>query len=138
MDKLLETIQEMRRTRGWDNSDTLPILIKSVSVEAAELLETIQWDEQNIDMEAVKGELADVLMYALSICIDMDWDVLDLIEEKIKNVSQILFKLEQKKLHIIQTALNCLLDLQMIHLQLLIIKMIYKPNIQVVLYCIFI
>ena len=86
MDKLLETIQEMRRTRGWDNSDTLPILIKSVSVEAAELLETIQWDEQNIDMEAVKGELADVLMYALSICIDYDIDVQELIEEKIKNV----------------------------------------------------
>ena len=86
MDKLLETIQELRRTRGWDNSDTLPILIKSVSVEAAELLETIQWDEQNIDMEAVKGELADVLMYALSICIDYDIDVQQLIEDKIKNV----------------------------------------------------
>ncbi|MBQ3375383.1 MAG: dUTP diphosphatase [Erysipelotrichaceae bacterium] len=86
MDKLLETIQEMRRTRGWDNSDTLPILIKSVSVEAAELLETIQWDEQNIDMEAVKGELADVLMYALSICIDYDIDVQQLIEDKIRNV----------------------------------------------------
>ena len=86
MDKLLETIQEMRRTRGWDNSDTLPILIKSVSVEAAELLETIQWDEQNIDMEAVKGELADVLMYALSNCIDYDIDVQQLIEDKIRNV----------------------------------------------------
>ena len=63
MDKVLETIQEMRISRGWDKSDTLPILIKSVSVEAAELLETIQWDEENIDMEAVKGELADVLMF---------------------------------------------------------------------------
>ena len=86
MDKVLETIQEMRKSRGWDNSDTLPILIKSVSVEAAELLECIQWDEKNIDMEAVKGELADVLMYALSICIDYDIDVLQLIEDKIKNV----------------------------------------------------
>ena len=86
MNKVLETIQEMRVSRGWDKSDTLPILIKSVAVEAAELLETIQWDEENIDMEAVKGELADVLMYALSICIDYDMDVQQLIEEKIKNV----------------------------------------------------
>ncbi|MBE6116863.1 MAG: nucleotide pyrophosphohydrolase [Erysipelotrichaceae bacterium] len=86
MDKLLNTIQEMRISRGWDKSDTLPILIKSVSVEAAELLETIQWDEENIDMEAVKGELADVLMYALSICIDNDLDVQKLIEDKIQNV----------------------------------------------------
>ncbi len=86
MDKVLETIQEMRISRGWDKSDTLPILIKSVSVEAAELLETIQWDEENIDMDAVKGELADVLMYALSICIDNDIDVLQLIKDKIQNV----------------------------------------------------
>ncbi|MBQ1341887.1 MAG: dUTP diphosphatase [Erysipelotrichaceae bacterium] len=86
MDKLLNTIQEMRVSRGWDKTDTLPILIKSVSVEAAELLETIQWDEENIDMEAVKGEVADVLMYALSICIDNDIDVQKLIEDKIQNV----------------------------------------------------
>ncbi len=86
MNKVLETIQEMRVSRGWDKSDTLPILIKSVAVEAAELLETIQWDEENIDMEAVKGELADVLMYALSICIDYDIDVQELIENKIVNV----------------------------------------------------
>ena len=86
MDKVFELIQEMRRSRGWDNSDTLPILIKSVSVEAAELLETIQWDEDNIDMRAVESELADVLMYALSICIDNDIDVLQLIKDKIENV----------------------------------------------------
>ena len=86
MDKVFELIQEMRRSRGWDNSDTLPILIKSVSVEAAELLETIQWDEENIDMRAVESELADVLMYALSICIDNDIDVLQLIKDKIENV----------------------------------------------------
>ncbi len=86
MDKLLSTIQEMRISRGWDKTDTLPILIKSVAVEAAELLETIQWDEENIDLEAVKGEVADVLMYALSICIDNDIDVQQLIEDKIRNV----------------------------------------------------
>ena len=86
MDKVFELIQEMRRSRGWDNSDTLPILIKSVSVEAAELLETIQWDEDNIDMRAVESELADVLLSALSICIDYDMDVETIIRNKINNV----------------------------------------------------
>ena len=86
MNKVLETIQEMRVSRGWDKTDTLPILIKSVAVEAAELLETIQWDEENVDMEQVRSELADVLMYALSICIDYDIDVQELIEDKIVNV----------------------------------------------------
>ena len=86
MEKVFELIQEMRKSRGWDKTDTLPILIKSVSVEAAELLETIQWDEENVDMQAVEGELADVLMYALSICIDNDWDVETIIRNKINNV----------------------------------------------------
>lgn len=86
MEKVFELIQEMRKSRGWDKTDTLPILIKSISVEAAELLETIQWDEENVDMQAVEGELADVLMYALSICIDNGWDVETIIRNKINNV----------------------------------------------------
>ena len=86
MERIFELIQQMRISRGWDKTDTLPILIKSVSVEASELLETIQWDEDNIDMEKVKGELADVLMYALSICIDNDLDVYELLKGKIENV----------------------------------------------------
>ena len=86
MDEVFDIIQKMRISRGWDKTDTLPILIKSVAVEAAELLETIQWDEENINMDAVKGELADVLMYALSICIDNNIDVAQMISDKINNV----------------------------------------------------
>ena len=86
MDEILDIIQQMRISRGWDKTDTLPILIKSVSVEAAELLETIQWDETKLNKEEVRSELADVLMYALSICIDEKWDVRELIREKIENV----------------------------------------------------
>ena len=86
MDRIYELIQTMRKSRGWDKTDTLPVLIKSVSAEAGELLETIQWNEEDIDMEAVKGEVADILMYTLSICIDNDIDVEELIRTKIKNV----------------------------------------------------
>jgi len=86
MQELLDIIQKMRKECGWDSTDTLPILIKSISVEAAELLETIQWSENDVDMEKVKGELADILMYALSICIDNDIDVKQMIEDKIVDV----------------------------------------------------
>ncbi len=86
MKEVLDVIQKMRISRGWDTTDTLAILIKSVSIEAAELLETIQWDEKNPNLDDVKAELADVLMYALSIAIDEGWDVKQLIEEKIENV----------------------------------------------------
>ena len=86
MDRIYELIQQMRISRGWDKTDTLPILIKSISAEAGELLETIQWNEEDINMEAVKGEVADILMYTLSICIDNGLDVEQLIRDKIENV----------------------------------------------------
>ena len=86
MEELLDVIQKMRISRGWDKTDTIPILIKSVSVEAAELLETIQWNDENLKIDEIKSELADVLMYALSICIDLDIDVTEMVKEKIENV----------------------------------------------------
>lgn len=86
MKEVLDLIQKMRIDCGWDKTDTLPILIKSVSIEASELLETIQWDDDTFKEEKVKNELADVLMYALSIAIDNNWDVEELLKEKIENV----------------------------------------------------
>ena len=49
MKEILDIIQKMRKDCGWDKTDTLPILIKSVSIESSELLETIQWDENKIN-----------------------------------------------------------------------------------------
>lgn len=88
LQRLLDEIQQMRVSRGWDKTDTLPILIKSTAVEAGELLETIQWDEQHPDLEAVKAETADVLMYALSICLDNGWDPERVVAEKIVDVDR--------------------------------------------------
>ncbi|MGI6608745.1 MAG: MazG-like family protein [Erysipelotrichaceae bacterium] len=86
MKNILDLIQKMRVDCGWDKTDTLPILIKSVSVEAGELLETIQWNDQQFKEERVKSELADVLMYALSIAIDNDWDIEEILKNKIDDV----------------------------------------------------
>ena len=86
MDRIFELIQQMRISRGWDKTDTLPILIKSISAEAGELLETIQWDEENVSLEEVRGELADVLMYALTICTVEGWDPLEVVKTKIEDV----------------------------------------------------
>ena len=65
-----ETLDRIRRftaDRDWDKFHTPANLAKSISIEANELLECFQWDEENYDPEAVKDELADVLVY----CIDM-------------------------------------------------------------------
>ena len=72
MNELLEKIQALRIAKGWDQSDTPEILAKSIVVEAAELLACYQTEA--IDSQAVESELADVLMYTLSLCRDLGLD----------------------------------------------------------------
>ena len=44
--------------RDWDKFHSPANLAKSISIEANELLECFQWDENNYDIESVKEELA--------------------------------------------------------------------------------
>lgn len=67
----------MREHFGWDKTDTKEFLVEAILEEAQELKESLDLDEA-----AFRGELADVLMYALALCIDNDIDVESLIEEK--------------------------------------------------------
>ncbi len=77
MSNIFETIQKMREHFGWDKTDTKEFLVEAILEEAQELKESLDLDEA-----AFRGELADVLMYALALCIDNDIDVESLIEEK--------------------------------------------------------
>ncbi len=78
-----ETIDRIRRfteDRDWDQFHSPANLAKSISIEANELLECFQWSDTNYDLEHVKEELADVLVY----CRDM-LDKLGLDEDEIVN-----------------------------------------------------
>ena len=78
-----ETIDRIRRfteDRNWDQFHSPANLAKSISIEANELLECFQWDEQNYDLEHVKEELADVLVYCRNML-----DKLELDEDEIVN-----------------------------------------------------
>ena len=84
--ELTKKIEEMRQHFGWQNSDTPNILAKSLVVEAGELLEAFL--EADYDIAKVSSELADVLMYALSLANDLGLDINDLISEKIEEVKK--------------------------------------------------
>ena len=61
-----ETIDRIRKfvsDRAWEPYHTPANLAKSISIEANELLECFQWSETEYDLEHVKEELADVLVY---------------------------------------------------------------------------
>jgi dCTP diphosphatase len=60
-----ETIEALKAfvdERDWDQFHTIPNLAKSVSIEAAELLEHFQWSD-DFNPAQVQDELADVLTY---------------------------------------------------------------------------
>ena len=61
-----ETIERIRRfisDRNWQQFHSPSNLAKSIAIEASELLECFQWDNDNYDLEHVKEELADVIVY---------------------------------------------------------------------------
>lgn len=61
-DRALDALREFVAARDWKQFHTRENLAKSISIEAAELLELFQWDE-GPDEERVREELADVLAY---------------------------------------------------------------------------
>ncbi|MDD4184250.1 MAG: nucleotide pyrophosphohydrolase [Candidatus Izemoplasmatales bacterium] len=84
MKNLLDKIIRYRDERGWKEHDTPQALAKSIIIEAAELLENYQWDDANPDMENVKEELADVLLYTLAMIADLGLDPETIILEKME------------------------------------------------------
>ncbi len=63
----INRILKFTADRDWDQFHSPANLAKSISIEANELLECFQWDEQHYNLDDVKDELADVLVY----CVDM-------------------------------------------------------------------
>ena len=79
-----ETIDRIRKfsdDREWDQFHSPANLAKSISIEANELLECFQWDDDNYDLEHVSEELADVLVYCRNML-----DKLNLDEDEIVNM----------------------------------------------------
>lgn len=68
--------------RGFDQIHTACRLAKAISIEAAELLECFLWDEQCYDIEHVKEELADILIYCEQMMQHLNIDEDTIVEEK--------------------------------------------------------
>ena len=76
-----DRIRKFSTDRDWDQFHTPANIAKSIVIEAAELLECFQWDEENYDIQHVKEELADVMVYCYNLL-----DKLGLDEDEIINM----------------------------------------------------
>jgi len=93
VDVLIALRDELRRfaaDRDWDQFHSPKNLASALSVEAAELLEPFQWltEEQSRHLtaeqsEAVRSEMADVLLYLIRLADKLDIDLVAAASDKI-------------------------------------------------------
>ena len=63
-DETIARIRKFTEDRDCDQFHTPSNIAKSIAIEAGELLECFQWNDTEFDLEHVKEELADVLVYS--------------------------------------------------------------------------
>ncbi|MBR6210198.1 MAG: nucleotide pyrophosphohydrolase [Clostridiales bacterium] len=80
-EQTIERIRRFTEERDWDQFHSPANLAKSISIEANELLECFQWSDTDYDIQHVKEELADVLVYCRNML-----DKLELDEDEIVNM----------------------------------------------------
>ncbi|WP_139978268.1 nucleotide pyrophosphohydrolase [Nocardioides litoris] len=69
--------------RDWAQFHSPSNLAKSVAIEAGELLECFQWDD-DADLADVRSELADVMTYCLLLAARLDLDPEQIILDKLE------------------------------------------------------
>lgn len=84
----IERIRKFSEDRDWGQFHTPGNLVKSISIEANELLECFQWDEENYDIEHVKEELADVLVYCRNLLDELGLDEDEIVNNKMQKNEQ--------------------------------------------------
>ena len=80
-----ETIDRIRKfteDRDWDQFHSPANLAKSIVIEAAELLECFQWSDGGYDLQHVKEELADVMVYTQNLLDKLGLDADEIINMK--------------------------------------------------------
>jgi len=92
IDELLEQVLAFRDARDWKQFHTLRNLIVSTSIEAGELLETVQW-KNDAEIEALladpeqlrnlRHECADVLIYLMLVANTAGFSLVDAAAEKL-------------------------------------------------------
>ena len=80
-----ETIDRIRKfteDREWEQFHSPANLAKSIVIEAAELLECFQWNDNEYDLQHVKEELADVMVYSQNLLDALGLDADEIINMK--------------------------------------------------------
>jgi len=87
VDKVTKRLREFVAERDWNKFHSKENLAKSISIEAAELLECFQWNSE-ADIDQVRDELADVLTYCFLLSDKYGLDPVEIILEKLEKTRE--------------------------------------------------
>lgn len=87
MKEVIQRIKQFNEERDWDQFHSPENLAKSIVIEAAELLECFQWDN-NYNHDDVCEELADVMNYCILLADKLDVDIKEIILKKLEKTEK--------------------------------------------------
>lgn len=100
---LATKLKEFSKERDWDQFHSPKNLSMALVIEASELLEHFQWlteqQSKSLSIEQlnmVKNEIGDVLIYLIILCYKLDIDPLDAAFKKLE-VNKIKYSIEKSK-----------------------------------------
>jgi len=86
INEIMEQIVSFTKERDWDQFHNGKDLALALSIEAAELNEAFLWKKaEEVNIEKIKEELADIFNYAFLIANKYDLDIKKIISDKITN-----------------------------------------------------
>ena len=85
MKEIIEALIKFRNERDWEQFHNAKDLALAINIEAGELLEIFLWkNAEDANKEKVKEELADIFLFAFLLADKYDFDVKQIILDKIK------------------------------------------------------
>ena len=78
----IDLIRKFTEDRDWDQFHSPANLAKSIVIEAAELLECFQWNDEEYNLQHVKEEIADVMGYCQNLLDTLGLDADEIINMK--------------------------------------------------------
>lgn len=78
-------VHQFKTERGWQHGHSPRNVATSIAIEAAELLEHYQWNDNAENMAEVTVELADIIIYCLSFADATNIDIASAVKAKISH-----------------------------------------------------
>ncbi len=83
MEEIMKELDKFNKERDWDKFHSPENLAKSISIEAGELLECFQWNNEDYNKKEVCEELDDVFTYCIQMAMKLGVDPEEIILKKL-------------------------------------------------------